>query len=181
MSPRPVLSADQPWEKVAVMCPHVMWDGEAKLYRMWYSGGEQYEPDAIGYATSPDGLNWTKRGSNPVFGPDSKKVFDQARVTGSQVVRRGGWYYMFYIGFRDIDHAQIGLARSRDGITGWQRHPDNPIVSPGENSWDHDACYKPFAIFDGKKWLLWYNGRHGSLEQIGLALHDGEDLGFDRQ
>ena len=42
----------------------------------------------------------------------------------------------------------------------------------------HDACYKPFAIFDGKKWLLWYNGRHGAPEQIGLVIHDGEDLGF---
>ena len=38
------------------MCPHVIWDEEMKLFRMWYSGGEQYEPNAIGYATSPDGL-----------------------------------------------------------------------------------------------------------------------------
>ena len=66
----PALVADKPWEKVAVMCPDVMWDDAAKLYRMWYSGGEQYEPDAIGYATSPDGLTWTKHGSNPVFGTD---------------------------------------------------------------------------------------------------------------
>jgi hypothetical protein len=36
----------------------------------------------------------------------------------------------------------------------------------------------PFAIFDGKRWLLWYNGRKGELEQIGVATHDGEDLGF---
>jgi hypothetical protein len=28
------------------------------------------------------------------------------------------------------------------------------------------------------KWLLWYNGRHGGLEQIGVVLHAGEDLGF---
>ena len=39
---------------------------------------------------------------------------------------------MFYIGFRDQDHAQIGLARSKDGITGWQRHPANPIIRPGK-------------------------------------------------
>ncbi len=180
MSGDPVLSADKPWEKVAVMCPDVIWDERTKLFRMWYSGGEQYEPDAIGYATSPDGVHWTKAPSNPVFGPGAEKVFDQARVTGCQVLQRGGWHYMFYIGFRDIDHAQIGLARSRDGVTGWQRHPANPIVRPGQDAWDHDACYKPYAIFDGKKWLLWYNGRHGGLEQIGLALHDGEDLGFGK-
>ena len=32
---------------------------------MWYSGGEQYEPNAIGYATSPDGLAWTKHAKQP--------------------------------------------------------------------------------------------------------------------
>jgi len=56
MSDKPVLSAESPWEKVAVMCPHVIRDDKAKLYRMWYSGGEQHEPNAIGYATSEDGL-----------------------------------------------------------------------------------------------------------------------------
>jgi len=179
-SAQPVLSADQPWEKVAVMCPHVIWDEKIMLFRMWYSGGEQYEPNAIGYATSPDGLHWTKHAGNPVFGPGKEKVFDQSRVAGCQVVHHSGWYYMFYIGYRDIDHAQIGIARSRDGLTDWERHPDNPIIRPGQDSWDHDACYKPFAIFDGKRWLLWYNGRHRNFEQIGLALHEGEDLGFGK-
>ena len=85
---------------------------------------------------------------------------------------------MFYIGFWDRDHAQIGVARSRDGIGDWQRHPANPIIRPGKDKWDHDAVYKPYAIFDGRRWLLWYNGRRGGMEQIGLALHDGEKLGF---
>jgi len=178
MSDQPVMAPHQPWEKVAVMCPHVNWDSQSKLFRMWYSGGEQYEPDSIGYATSPDGLTWTKHGNNPIFKPDPNFPWEKQKVTACQVIQNGGWHWMFYIGFRDTDHAQIGLARSRDGITNWQRHPGNPIVRPGENQWDHDACYKPFAIFDGAKWLLWYNGRHGGLEQIGVALHDGEDLGF---
>jgi len=93
-------------------------------------------------------------------------------------LKMGDWHVMFYIGFRDEPHAAIGLARSRDGITHWQRHPENPIIQPGKNQWDHDACYKPYATFDGKKWLLWYNGRHDSLEQIGVVFHEGEDLGF---
>jgi predicted GH43/DUF377 family glycosyl hydrolase len=175
---KPVVSAEQPWEKVAVMCPHVIWDEPAKLFRMWYSGGGQYEPDALGYATSPDGLAWTKHPDNPVFRPDPKNPWEQQRVTAGQVLKRADGYLMFYIGFRDIDHAQIGVARSKDGISHWQRHPANPIVRPGKDRWDHDACYKPFALFDGRQWLLWYNGRHGGLEQIGVALHPGEDLGF---
>ncbi len=150
-SARPVLSPEQPWEKVAVMCPHVLYDDQETLYRMWYSGGEQYEPT---------------------------NSWEQDRVTACQVVKQGNWHVMFYIGFSDKHHAQIGVARSRDGITGWQRHPANPLIRPGKGQWDADAVYKPYAIFDGTRWLLWYNGRRGGVEQIGVAIHDGEDLGF---
>ena len=178
MSDKPVLSPKTPWEKVAVMCPHVLWDEAAKQFRMWYSGGEQFEPDAIGYATSADGLAWSKHEANPIFKFDPASEWEQHKVTACQVERRGDWHVMFYIGFRDVHHAQIGLARSKDGITNWQRHPANPIIRPGRDKWDHDACYKPCAIFDGRQWLLWYNGRHGNLEQIGVVFHDGEDVGF---
>ena len=178
MSAQPVLAVDQPWEKVAVMCPDVLWDGKARLYQMWYSGGEQYEPDAIGYATSPDGLVWTKHEANPVFQSDPAFAWEQRKVTACQVLKEGGWYLMFYIGFRDVDHAQIGIARSKDGLTNWQRLPANPIVRPGQDQWDADACYKPYALYDGKEWLLWYNGRRNSMEQIGVARHAGRELGF---
>jgi len=179
-SQRPVLSAEQPWEKVAVMCPHVLWDERQRLYRLWYSGGEQFEPDAIGYATSPDGLQWSKL-DGPVFAADPATAWEQHKVTACQVVRQGDWHVMFYIGFRDEHHAQIGIARSQDGIHHWQRHAANPIIGPGRDRWDADACYKPLAIFDGRQWLLWYNGRRGGCEQIGLATHPGEDLGFEAQ
>ena len=181
MSDKPVLSFDQPWDKnIAVMCPSVIWDAPSKRFRMWYSGGEQNEPNAIGYATSPDGLIWTKEASNPVFRSDPNIPWERFKVAGVQVEKRGDWHYLFYIGYRDEEHAQIGLARSRDGLTQWQRLPENPIIRPGKDQWDHDACYKPYAIFDGQKWLLWYNGRHGGLEQIGVVMHGGEDLGFDK-
>jgi hypothetical protein len=88
------------------------------------------------------------------------------RVTACQVLRQGDWYIMFYIGFKDEAHAQIGLARSKDRLTGWQRHKANPIIRPGQGQWDHDAVYKPFALLDGRRWLLWYNGRRGSVEQV---------------
>lgn len=178
VSEQPVLSPQLPWEKNTVMCPHVLWDSRKKEYQMWYSGGEMYEPDAIGYATSPDGLHWTKLPANPVFVPDPNLPWEAHKVTACQVIKTKSWYVMFYIGFRDVDHAQIGIARSKDGITNWRRHPANPIIRPGLEKWDHDACYKPYALFDGAKWLLWYNGRQAGTEQIGLATHEAQNLGF---
>ena len=180
VSDKPVLSPEKSWENVAVMCPHVLWDEGEKLYRMWYSAGEQYEPNSIGYATSPDGLRWTKYAANPIFLAEPTNQWERHKVTACQVIPRRRWHVMFYIGFRDEHHAQIGMARSSDGVTNWQRHPANPIISPVEGAWDGDACYKPFALFEQQagRWLLWYNGRNGSVEQIGLAIKDGEDLGF---
>jgi predicted GH43/DUF377 family glycosyl hydrolase len=177
-SDRPVISPELAWEKVAVMCPHVNWDADDRIFKMWYSGGELNEPNAIGYATSPDGLHWTKYDKNPVFSADTTNTWEQHKVTACQVIKRDKDYLMFYIGFRTEDYAQIGMAKSPDGIHNWTRYAGNPIVAPTPESWDADACYKPFAVQDGDRWLLWYNGRNGIVEQIGVAIHEGADLGF---
>lgn len=176
----PALSADMAWEKTAVTYPRVQWEPTGTVFRMWYSGGEQAAPDAIGYATSAEGNMWTKHEDNPVFTADPNLPWEKHGVRAGQVLRRGGWHFMFYVGCSDAGHPQIGLARSGDGIRGWQRHPANPIISPTTNGWDHDGCYEPFAVFDetANRWLLWYNGRKGDVEQIGLATRHGEDLGF---
>ena len=93
MSDKPVLSPDQPWEKdIAVMCPSLLWDEPAKLFRMWYSGGEQNEPNAIGYASSPDGLTWTKHEGNPIFVSKPGNPWEKHKVTACQVEKRGDWY-----------------------------------------------------------------------------------------
>ena len=182
-SDQPVLSSEASWEDVAVMCPHVLWDDEAAVFRMWYSAGQQYEPNAIGYATSPDGLHWKKLPANPIFTARAEHPWEQHKVTACQIIPGPDFHLMFYIGFRDEHHAQIGMARSRDGISDWQRHQANPIIFPGGDTWDADSCYKPFAIYDeqSERWLLWYNGRRGGAEQIGLAVHPGRDLGFQLQ
>ncbi len=179
-SDAPVLTPEAEWEKVAVMCPDVRWNEESGLFEMRYSGGEQYEPNAIGYATSPDGTHWTKYANNPIFAADPKTPWEQHKVTAGQLVQRGDWFYLFYIGFENEHLARIGVARSKDGITNWERMKRNPIVSPDKGAWDGDACYKPFAIYDEKAdlWRLWYNGRKGGVEQIGLVVKHGEDLGF---
>ncbi len=180
VSEKPVLFPEAAWEKSAVMCPDVMWDEEEQKFKMWYSAGEQYEPNAIGYAWSTDGIHWEKYGGNPMFYADPDNLWEQHKAAGCHVIKETDWYYMFYIGYCNEDYAQIGIARSKDGISGWERHPLNPIIAPDSDGWDAEACYKPYAIYDGEKWLLWYNGRKGCLEQIGVVTHAGHDLGFDK-
>jgi hypothetical protein len=68
--------------------------------------------------------------------------------------------------------------RRRTGCPGLCGRRDSRQFHPRKDKWDHDAVYNPYAIFDGEQWLLYYNGRKGGVEQIGLALHEREDLGF---
>ncbi len=180
MSSQPVLYSERPYEGESVMCPCVLWDEQAGLWKMWYSAGETYEPNVIAFATSKDGMHWDKLPANPIFPPSRKHVYEQERLGACQVLMRDGWYYLFYIGYEDIDTARICLARSPDGLTRWQRHPQNPIISSTTGSWDADACYKPHVVWqpENQRWLLWYNGRCKAPEYIGLAIHDGYDLGF---
>ena len=132
---QPVMKPTQPWEKKSLMCPHVMYDEEMKKYRMWYSAGDWFEPDAIGYAQSDDGVAWTKFERNPIMTPDPRALWERERTTACQVIRHKDWHYMFYIGFEDIDKARICSARSKDGVTDWQRHPDKP-----DSQWRPRRC-----------------------------------------
>lgn len=174
----PVLLPDQEWESFSLMNPSVLWDEEATLFRCWYCAGAQYEPKAIGYAESRDGIHWVKEKNNPVFEANPDNSWEQHKTAGCQVIKRKHDYLLFYIGYYDEDYAQIGMAKSSDGKNGWQRFEKNPIIAPDPGRWDGEACYKPFAMQEENRWILWYNGRSGSNEQIGMALHDDRSLGF---
>jgi predicted GH43/DUF377 family glycosyl hydrolase len=176
----PVLIPEIYWEKRSVMCPDVIWDPEEHIFKMWYSAGETIEPNAIGYATSTDGVNWKKHRANPIHVSQSSSLCEHERVGACQVIKDADGYTMFYIGYEDIETARICIARSKDGVTGWERNPNNPIVSPTEGSWDAHACYKPFALYDDEKdlWTLYYNGRREQPEYIGIVTKQGKDLGF---
>lgn len=167
----PVLIAERPWENTSVMNPCILY--ENGIYRMWYSAGETIEPNVIAYAESSDGFSWNKSRINPIFVEKQENIYEQNRIGGCQVIHTDDMgYLMFYIGYEDIDTARICCARSDNGITQWQRCELNPIVSTSADSWDADACYKPSVIWNAEQdqWMLWYNGRHGLEEYIGLVL-----------
>lgn len=165
------------WESAAVGPPCVLWNGST--YKMWYAGGTStFEPDAIGYATSTDGSVWTKNGSNPIFNINSSCLWESQRVAVGSVVLVGGYYYLFYIGYRS-NLGTINIARSVDGISAWERHPDNPIVRIDTNGgWDGTSIYKPCAFQDGLDWKLYYNGRVSTPEAIGMVTKTGSSLQF---
>ena len=171
----PVMIPEFPWENASVMNPYVLFDENRGVFRMWYAAGETYEPNAIGYAESTDGMTWKKFPLNPIF-VKGHDFYDRDRIGACEVKRLpDGRFVMFYIGYENINKACICTAFSDDGIIGWSRLASNPIISPGPGKWDGDACYKPSVYCDVEhnRWMLWYNGRLNSNEYIGLAIHQG--------
>ncbi|AMV40446.1 glycosylase [Planctomyces sp. SH-PL62] len=102
----------------------------------WYEDGVWHllyerRDDAIWLATSRDFKVWTNVKDEPVLarGPEP---FDRGAVAVNQVVRRDGFYYLFYHALAEAGGRDwtTNVARSRDLIQ-WEKYPRNPII--GDN------------------------------------------------
>lgn len=165
----PVLQPELPKEGVSVMNPCVLWDDDIHSFRMWYSAGENYEPDVICYAESTDGIHWEKK-TVPVLGKMQEHIYEQYKVGGCNVHKIDrNHFVMYYIGYQNVDVARICFAISADGRS-WHRNFYNLLISPSENSWDAHATYKPSVVAFNDSLFLYYNGRKNAQEYIGLAL-----------
>lgn len=92
----PAGSFDDMWVAVPAVIKN---DG---LYEMWYSGFSSktgFSSLAIGYATSPDGVHWTKFSGNPLFDtrtPPYSAAVDSGGPWAPDVVFHGNEYRMWY-------------------------------------------------------------------------------------
>lgn len=71
-------------------------------YEMWYSGGTGTMNHGIGYATSSDGINWTRDASNPIFHKDDTGYpgypWRQSRTYCPMVTKDGSTCKMWFAG-----------------------------------------------------------------------------------
>src|SRR5436309_2294248 len=161
-SANPVLGPGAGWESDWVDSPSVLF--ESGVYKMWYQGcvGTLC---GIGYATSSDGIGWTRFPGNPVLAPDAAG-WDQT-LGGPVVVHDGTLYRMWYAGNGPLA-IQIGYATSPDGTT-WTRYGNAPVFM-GLRSWDSAATSTPVVIKVGFQWVLYFSGHSGDfVYQMGRA------------
>lgn len=172
-----------PWEEDGkfiggVTEPSVVYDAKTKTYKMWYSGlGLKDEAPAfrVGYATSRDGVAWTKH-PEPVVEPKPGE-WDDAVVSHNNVVAdpRGG-YHLFYFGVtKEIYElaekkgaamipGAIGHAYSPDGIR-WKRDA-NPVLPTIPGTWESWMLGGPTALIEDGSLTLWYfaSEKHNAYE-----------------
>lgn len=154
------------------------------VYYMWYIYGLRWIHDPvgnakervykIGYATSPNGLLWQKKGRpiiSDVLGADEC----QALPTVVKISER---YHMFFCyrhvtGFRKerTKGYRFGYAWSQD-LEHWHRDDSRSGIELSETGWDSDMmCYPHAFQCEGKTYLL-YNGNEFGRFGFGIAILD---------
>jgi len=128
------------WEAGGVSSPSIIYDDGT--YHLWYGGGEALSPGAPfftlnplpGYATSTDGINWTKYAGNPL----SDHEWD---VGGGYVYYDGSTYHMWFsfcewdgekCQFRIHYSTSVPLSGGHQPFT---RITQGDFVNNGGNSW----------------------------------------------
>jgi hypothetical protein len=125
---------------------------------MWYQGLDG-TTSAVGYATSPDGITWTKYAGNPVLQPDpNSSAFDGHWITSPRVHFDGQRFHMFYTGVSSAIVGRIGYAYSSDGIQ-WTKNSTYVMDIGISGAWD-EATVSPGDFRKvGSIWELWYDGK----------------------
>lgn len=178
------------WDDLTTEIPSVIIDvdepDESKRYKMWYGGSSTDAPNLtkIGYATSPDGVSWTRlEASASPFGqeglvmtPSNALPGDFAIVAEPSVIKRGGRFEMWYSSW-DGDALVISHATSPDGIA-WTKNERNPVLRHTPEAWEAGGLgvagtvAQPTVAWDGARYLMWY----GSFDDRGLLTYTG--IGF---
>ena len=153
------------WDKTSVRSPAVIYDADDGLYKMWYWGNNDdsapgtYGDYGTGYATSPDGINWTRQG----------QISDESRLITGDVLKINGKYFMFHnVG------PHIGYSMSLDGV-GWDDDPANPVIMAATGAWNPSYIQAPSMVYDDTANILriFYNGADYGLPydgtRVGLA------------
>lgn len=153
------------WDEAFVQGATVLYDGH--LYHMWYGGSTNEEETMIGYATSSDGINWTKFSCNPVIELGAQGTFYDEKVFFPYVIYDDNKFKMWFTAY-DGYYGRIGYAESLNRIE-WAIYT-YPIVDAGEwGGWDQEFPHAPCILKQENNYKMWYGGDWWSFMRIGYA------------
>lgn len=161
------------YDEVRVAAPSVINDGGT--YKMWFMGRDASAVWAIGYATSPDGLNWTNAGQ--VLDVGGAGAWDSQMVRDPAVILDGGTYKMWYAGTASWPAFKIGYATSPDGIT-WTKDLSNPVFTGTTDGWDGFQVYAPSVVKDGGIYQMYFSGTDNNMSQVWSTGHASSSDGI---
>jgi beta-xylosidase len=142
-------------------------DENGDLYLIWKEDGNSCHQDTPIWAQRLNDARTALVGeATELFGNDVK--WEGPLVEGSALVRRNGWFYMFYAGNsccgKSCNYA-TGVARSRNLLGPWEKHEQNPILDRN-NVWKCPG-HGTVTEMDGRWFLLHHAYLADSHEFVG--------------
>lgn len=166
---RPTFSTSGAWDSRGVISP-VAYRLSNGTYRMFYAAHRQgLSWHAIGLATSTDGVNWTRSGSEPVFklgswdGNTSRKDFASHNLQ-TLIATDDNNLQLYYGAHDNAGVWRIFLITSTNGGQSWTlANNGQPVLDRGPSgSFDASHVWSPGVLKDGNKYKMWYVGHDGS-------------------
>jgi hypothetical protein len=143
----PIVKPDQPWESTLTLQPGtVIYDEQEHIFKMWYNSlPTESKPDIqefMCYATSTDGIHWTKPALNLIeyHGSAANNIFLKWCSWTLSVIKDmrepdpARRYKLAYWVAHDVAKKGVWVAFSADGIH-WNLDEHNPVI-PGASSGD---------------------------------------------
>jgi P pilus assembly chaperone PapD len=137
-------------------------------YAMWYLAYDPGGVGRIGYASSLDGVTWTRSAANPVLGPSFP--WESSGVWTYEILERPwmGDYLMAYSANNGAGAYGIGIATSTDGVT-WVKDPANPVLLSGATPWYQNGLDVMDLTFDGSMYKVALSGIGATGASMGQA------------
>ena len=152
------------WESAGTFNPSVV--SHEGLLVMLYRAQDRSGTSRLGYASSTDGLRFTRRPA-PVLSPEADYERDGG-VEDPRLTKIGSTYFLTYTAYNKKD-AQLALATSTDLIH-WDR---KGVIMPAYKGtwnvgWTKAGAILPEMI-DGKYWMYYMGTAPDKTDQMGLA------------
>lgn len=172
----PILAASLSWEETAMQEPFVLL--EDGVWKLWYTGG--WTHPGMGYATSLDGITWTRYASNPVYGQGGSGYAYTADCP--HIVKVGATYYLFSSGgtTTSAPFTTFKVATSTDGLA-WTTQSSSITLPASGTLWGNRVAWIEGStwrmlqeVYNGTIWQIYYytssDGLTWSIQNSGNAL-----------
>ena len=147
---------------------------ENGTWHMWYGGDRNgSSPDIdVCYATSSDGLAWSKYSSNPIMRNDANgSLWNGTELRPQSVIKRGSTYLLYYAAKGSGNLTQLGLMTSSDGKD-WNNSSVNPLYD-GSSGWEGGRTRYGTIEARGPNYRMWVCGDGSNGWKIGHIYSSG--------
>ena len=150
-------------QEMGSLDPFFMRDEGGKPFLIWKEDGNDRGRPTWLYAQQLD-ESGTKLLGSPKKLFRNTAAWENHVVEGAYVLRRDGWFYLFYSGNaccgRSCKYA-LGVARSRTLLGEWEKNPANPILA-ANSSWQCPGHGSIVGADDGREFLLYHAYRNAA-------------------